>query len=75
MEVTYKSRHIHSVPELNLKRIPGFLTLMCLGRVAPNAINCLPAPLAISRPSMRPKPPVEMAKTWIDAESADDLTP
>ena len=40
MEVIYKSRHIHSVPELNLETDSWILTLMCLGRVAPNVINC-----------------------------------
>ena len=56
MEVIYKSRHIHSVPELHLETdswIPNADVSWREG--APNAVNCSPAPLAISRLSMRPK--------------------
>ena len=75
MEVTYKSRNIHIVPELHLETVTGFETLMCLGSVAPNAITAYRPTGYFKIIDQAEIYAVEMAKTWIDAESADDLTP
>jgi hypothetical protein len=73
MEVVYKSRHIHSVPELNLETDSWI----------PNADvswegchQLVTGPIGYFKIIDEAETyAVEMAKTWIDAESADDLTP
>ena len=76
MEVTYKSRHIHSVPELNLETdswIPN-ADVVWEGRTKRHQL--LTGPIGYFKIIDEAEIyAVEMAKTWIDAESADDLTP
>ena len=76
MEVIYKSRHIHSVPELNLETdswIPN-ADVSWEGRTKCHQL--LTGPIGYFKIIDEAETyAVEMAKTWIDAESADDLTP
>ena len=76
MEVIYKSRHIHSVPELNMETdswIPN-ADVSWEGRAKCHQL--LTGPIGYFKIIDQAEIyAVEMAKTWIDAESADDLTP
>jgi hypothetical protein len=76
MEVIYKSRHIHSVPELNLETdswIPN-ADVSWEGRTKCHQL--LTGPIGYFKIIDEAETyAVEMAKTWIDAESTYDLTP
>ena len=76
MKVIYKSRHIHSVPELNLETdswIPN-ADVSWEGRTKCHQL--LTGPIGYFKIIEEAEIyAVEMAKTWIDAESADGLTP
>jgi len=77
MEVIYKSRHIHSVPELNLETdcwIPNADVSWEEGGTTCRQV--LIGPIGYFKIIDQAEIyAVEMAKTWIDTESADDLTP
>ena len=77
MEVIYKSRHIYSMPELNLETdcwIPNADVSWEEGGNTRRQL--LIGPIGYFKIIDEAEIyAVEMAKTWIDAESADDLTP
>jgi hypothetical protein len=76
MEVTYKSRHIHSVPGLNLEMdcwIPN--AYVSWDEAGTKCRQLLTGPIGYFKIIDEAEIyAVEMAKTWIDAESVDDLT-
>jgi hypothetical protein len=76
MEVTYKSHHIHSVPELNLEMdcwIPN--ADVSWDEADTKCRQLLTGPIGYFKIIDEAEIyAVEMAKTWIDAESVDDLT-
>ena len=73
MEVTYKSRHIHSIPELNLEIdcwIPNADVFW--DEAGTKRRHLLTGPIGYFKVIDEAEIyAVEMAKTWIDAESAD----
>ena len=75
METTYKSRHIHSVPELNLETdcwVPNAHVYWNRGGTEFHQLLTGPVDYfkVIDEAEIYA---VEMAKTWIDAESTEDL--
>jgi hypothetical protein len=77
MEVIYKSRHIHSVPELHLETdswIPNADVSWREGGTKCRQLLTGPTGYfkIIDEAEIYA---LEMVKTWIDAESANDLTP
>jgi hypothetical protein len=77
MEVTYKSHHIHSVPELNLEMdcwIPQ--ADVSWDEAGRKCRQLLTGPIGYFKTIDEAEIyAVEMAKTWIDAEFVADLTP
>jgi hypothetical protein len=76
MEVIYKSRHIHSVPELNLETDSWIPNADVSGEGRTKCHQLLTGPIGYFKIIDEAEIyAVEMAKTWIDAESTDDLIP